>query len=133
MTKYRVVIKGVFYGKNRTMPDWNNALAATGKHYQQGAKMKRDMQVVCVDAIRRQLRNLKLKNPIRITYIFFEADRRRDLGNITYADKVFEDALQVCGVLPNDNQEWVRELTFTMGNTDKQNPRIEIIIEELED
>jgi len=93
--------------------------------------MERDFVMICSNAIRYQLRKAKVEKPIRITYTFYEADGRRDLGNISFIDKPFEDALQVCKVLQNDNQTWVKELHFILGGTDKKNPRILIEIEEI--
>lgn len=95
--------------------------------------MERDFVMVCASAIRTQLKGVRIEKPIRITYLFHDADKRRDLGNMAYVDKPFEDALQVCKVLENDNQHWVKETRFLLGETDKENPRIHILIEEIED
>lgn len=131
--EYKVVIQGCFYGKNRTFPDMNNMLAAHNRHYQEGAKMKRDYQMICTYAIRKYLRGVKIEKPIRITYTFHEVDRRRDLGNLGgFTDKCFEDALQVCKVIENDNQKFVKEIHFLLGEPDKANPRIEVKMEEIE-
>lgn len=131
--KYYVTIKGVHFGKNRVIPGWNDRLSASNKHYQQGGKMERDMLIVCLNFIRINMRGVKIVNPIRITYTHYEADRKRDIGNMTFCDKVFEDALQRAGVLPNDNLQYVREIHHVFGGVDKLRPRIEIEIEELVD
>jgi hypothetical protein len=55
---------------------------------------------------------------------------RRDLGNIAFIDKPFCDALQQCKVLANDNRQYIKKLTFIDGEIDKENPRIEIYIED---
>lgn len=130
--KYKVVLQGVFYGQKRTAPGWNDKLSANNRHYQQGAKMERDMIIVCSNAIRRQLRGLKIDKPISISYTFHEVDSRRDVGNLAYISKPFEDALQKCGVLENDNPKWLREQHFYIGDIDRNNPRIEIEISEVE-
>ena len=129
----KVVIKGIFYGKNRTCPGWNDRISASARHPQAGAKMEREFVDVCGWEIRKQLKGVKIEKPIRITYTFHEADRRRDVGNIAFVDKPFCDALQRVGILPNDNQEYVRELHFVLGAIDKNNPRIEIEIEVLDE
>jgi Holliday junction resolvase RusA-like endonuclease len=130
--KYIVEIKGTYYGKDRTAPGWNDRIAASARHFREGGKMEHDFVMVCVNAIRSQLRKVKVQNAVRITYTFYETDERRDLGNIAFIDKPFEDALQLCKVLENDNQVWVRELHFIIGKTDKKNPRILVEIEEIE-
>lgn len=130
--KYQITIRGTYFG-NKTLPGLNDAIAAGNRHYQKGAKLKKDMQRVCCDAIRRQLRGVKLHPPIKITYTYFEPDKKRDLGNIgAYCDKVFCDALQVCGVIENDNQKWIRIIKHQIGETDKGNPRIEIEMEDMD-
>ena len=97
---HKVVIKGNYYGRTRTLPDLNDYLHECARHPQMGAKMKRDYQMIACNAIRTQLPRLTINNPIIIHYRFYEPDKQRDKGNIfAFADKVFEDALQKCGVI----------------------------------
>jgi Holliday junction resolvase RusA-like endonuclease len=127
---YKVIISGKNHG-NHTAPGWNDKIAASARHPLQGARMERDFVMVCANAIRMQLKDVKIKVPVSIRYVFYEADRRRDLGNIDYIDKPFCDALQVAGYLKNDGQNEIKKLTFELGETDKKNPRIEIFVEEI--
>lgn len=132
MENHSFIIKGVYYGKTHTFPDLNDYLKACGTHPQVGAKMKRDYMMIASNAIRRQLCRLKISVPVKIHYFFYEGDIRRDLSNVgSFATKVIEDALQKCGVIKNDNQVWVKGYTHDFF-IDKENPRIEVIIEELE-
>ena len=128
---YKVVLRGRFYG-NHTAPGWNDRIASSARHPMQGGKMERDFVMVCADAIRRQLKGVTIHTPVHITYIFYESDKRRDLGNIDYIDKPFSDALQKCGFIPNDGQNEIQKLTFCLGGVDKDNPRIEVFISEFE-
>ena len=99
---HKVVIKGNYYGRTRTLPDLNDYLHECARHPQMGAKMKRDYQMIVCNAIRTQLPRLTITNPIIIHYNFYEPDKQRDKGNIfSFADKVFQDALQKCGVIKN--------------------------------
>lgn len=127
---YKVVIKGRYYG-NHTAPGWNDRIASSARHPKQGGRMEKDFLTVCIDAIRTQLRGVKLNIPVELRYAFYEPDKRRDLGNIAYIDKPFCDALQKCGVLENDGQNEIRKLLFELGETDKENPRIEVFISEV--
>lgn len=131
--KYCVTIQGIHYGKNRVMPGLNDKLAGHNKNYQTGNKMERDMLIVCLNYIRMTMRGVKISKPVRITYTHYEADYHRDLGNIAYVDKPFEDALQKAGVLPNDNLHYVCEIHHIFGGIDKLRPRIEIVIEEVDE
>lgn len=127
---HNVTIRGAFYGK-RTFPGLNEYLRECARHPQAGARTKREYQAVAQNAVRRQLGRLKIDTPIIIHYRFYEADRRRDKGNIfAFADKVFEDALQACGVIDNDGWAQVENFTHEF-YVDSKNPRIEIDIEEV--
>lgn len=131
--QYKFVIKGTYYGKDRTFPDLNDYLHECGRHPQVGAKLKRDYQMIAVNAIRTQLKGAKVQKPIQIHYAFYEADMRRDKGNILgFADKVIEDALQKAGFLKNDNWVWIDRILSPDFYIDKGNPRIEVTMTEVE-
>ena len=92
---HKVVIKGNYYGRTRTLPDLNDYLHECARHPQMGAKMKRDYQMIVCNAIRTQLPRLTITNPIIIHYNFYEPDKQRDKGNnFSFADKVIQHALQ---------------------------------------
>lgn len=128
---YKVIIEGNFWGRNKTFPSWNDVLAQYGRKPQIGNKTKQEMQMMCVNAIRRQL-NVVINKPIKLTYTFYEPDAKRDLGNILFVDKIFEDAMQTCGVIKNDNQAFVKGIVANEVKIDKANPRVEIEIEEID-
>lgn len=75
---HKVVIKGNYYGRTRTLPDLNDYLHECARHPQMGAKMKRDYQMIVCNAIRTQLPRLTITNPIIIHYNFYEPDKQRD-------------------------------------------------------
>ncbi|MBR3645701.1 MAG: hypothetical protein IKN54_04720 [Lachnospiraceae bacterium] len=129
--EYMFVIKGNLYGKNRVMPDLNNYLAACNRHHMRGAQLKKDYMMIASNFIRRQLGDIKIKGKVHIHYKHFEADKRRDPSNIaSFATKVIEDALQVCGVLSNDGWENIVGYSQEFA-VDKENPRIEVYIKEV--
>ena len=129
---YEVEISGNFWGRNKTFPSWNDVLAQYGRKPQIGNRTKQEMQMMCVNAIRRQL-NLTIDKPIKITYTFYEPDRKRDLGNLLFVDKIFEDAMQVCGVIKNDDQNFVKGIVANEVQIDKDSPRVVVEIEEIEE
>ena len=77
-----------------------------------------------------QLGRLRITNPVRMTYRWYEKDRRRDLDNVSsFGRKVIQDALVKTKVLQNDG--WSNIIGFCDSfSVDKDNPRIEIEIEE---
>lgn len=94
--------------------------------------VKKENDFVCCVAIRRDLKGVKLKTPIKCTYYIYAQDKRHDRGNLYCAvEKSFLDALQSCRVLENDSWDKCHDGVFhTM--LDRRNPRVEVIIEEVE-
>lgn len=131
-TTKKVFIRGRFYG-DKTLPSLNNYLAEIGRNPKAGGKMKNDCKWICITAIRKCLKGWKVTNPpIILHYKFYEPSKgqKRDYMNIfSMADKSFEDALQDCKVIENDNPDWVINATHEFFYTDGE-PYIEIEIEE---
>lgn len=131
--KYKVIISN----NKHTFPikGLNELLAGRvydyrAKKYHNSVKSANDR--VCCVAIRRYLKGVKLKTPIRCTYYIYAQDKRHDRGNLYSAtEKSFLDALQQCRVIKNDGFDDVLDSVF---HTElcRENPRIEVIIEEVE-
>jgi len=111
------------------LPGLNGIISADRSHWSVGAKLKRES----LEAVMWYIRAAGLKRidkPVIIHYRFYEENRLRDVGNVLAgADKVIEDALVKCGVLPDDGQKWVRNIVPWFG-VDKGNPRIEVELKE---
>lgn len=131
--KYKVVI----FKRNKTFPikGLNELLA--GRMYDYRTKkyhnrVKSDNDKVCRLAIQKYMRGVKIDKPIRCTYMIYAGDKRHDRGNLACAvEKSFLDALQEMKVIKNDGFDNVLDSTFHT-EVDKFNPRIEVIIEEVE-
>ena len=131
--QYRVVISK----SNKVFPirGLNELLA--GRMYDYRTKkyhnrVKSDNDRVCCVAIRRDLKGVTLKTPIRCTYYIYAQDKKHDRGNLYSAtEKSFLDALQSCKVLSNDSWDKCYDGVFHT-DLDRLNPRIEVIIEEVE-
>ena len=94
-------------------------------------RVKSDNDKVCCVAIRRDLKGVTLKTPIRCTYYIYAQDKRHDKNNLESAtSKSFLDALQQCGCLKSDGFDYVDDSVFKTV-VDKDFPRIEVVIEEL--
>ena len=128
---YHLTVKGFTKGLN---------LVLSGLHYDQKTRrvfnqVKSENDKICIWAIRahRTLRGTQITKPIVIHYKFYWHNRKMDRMNIASAfDKSFEDALQKVGVLKNDGWNDVINTTYDF-EIDKVNPRIEVIIEELDE
>ena len=75
----------------------------------------------------------KLKDKYMVSYMLYPSNSNCDLMNVvSVIDKFLNDALQDSGVVINDNIKFYKHMLATVKEIDKINPRIEIIIEELE-
>ena len=125
---------------NGTMPNLNDylhgeriAIRKNGKFTTKGNAMKQEYQRKVVSAVRSQLRGIHINKPVKIYYTFYEKNRKRDLDNISaFAHKVIQDGLVKGGLLANDG--WKNIVGFSDDfYVDKDNPRIEILIREVDD
>lgn len=130
--RYKIVIPGIFYGRNRTFPDLNNYIAACNRRHVEGNRLKQEYAKIASIYIRKTVKGIKIAKPLIVTYIFYEVDRKRDLDNcLCFTSKCFLDALQFCEVIPNDGWNEIKEIRG-LHYVDKDNPRIEIILEEID-
>ena len=103
------------------------------KKYRNSEKSKND--AICAKYIKlsKDLHGVKIERPVIIHYEFYCENKMHDRMNVASAFiKSFEDALQKCRVLKNDG--WDDVLTPTLAfEIDKQKPRVEVTIEEVEE
>lgn len=66
-----------------------------------------------------------------ITYTLYTRTRRRiDISNVCcIVDKFFSDALVMFHKIEDDNCNFIKEIRYKYGGIDKNNPRVEIIID----
>lgn len=130
---YKVIINS----KNGKFPvkGLNELLA--GRFYNPRTKryhnpVKEENDRVCRSAIKKYLKGVKIDKPIQCTYLVYVKDKKHDRGNV-YAsvEKSFLDALQECKVIKNDGYDDVLDGIFKT-DIDKESPRIEVMIEEME-
>jgi len=129
MSEYKFVIKGTLPGLNHYL----KAERSFNKKHSCGNDMKQECQMLISNAIRTQLKRLRIDVPVCISYSFYEPNKRRDLDNIAgVAHKFIQDALVRCNVLENDGWRNIigfRDTFFV----DKHNPRIEVTLTEAGD
>jgi Holliday junction resolvase RusA-like endonuclease len=131
MADYKIVlpIYGVVStkepGKSLTLNWYRNA------HYQSNNTAKRRFkrmiaeQVLQIDAI---------TGPVRLDYHYYAKRKGTDLDNfISTAKKYFQDSLVELGVIADDNCSVIVENREKFMGVDKNNPRIEVFIKQLED
>lgn len=132
MESHSFKIQGRFY-KNHCFPSLNDYIKEIGKNPLAGGRMKKDYEMMACNAIRLGLKRYKPSAPVVLHYYFKEPRKgnKRDLMNVfSFADKVIEDALQICKVIPDDGPDVVQNTTHAFEYTDGI-PEILVVIEEV--
>lgn len=114
------------------LPGLNEIIDADRRNYHAGAKLKKEAQFLVEMSARKCLKRWKPTGPVWMTYIWYERDRRRDKSNVAAGGrKIIEDALVKQGYLKNDGWNDIAGFTDEF-RVDKKEPRVEVIIEEVE-
>lgn len=114
------------------LPGLNELVEA--RHYQEKGRIKA--------AAKRQVQSAvftarpvvkKYTKPVGVSIRCYEPNAKRDPDNVVGgASKVILDALQEIKVLQNDNQKHIPRLVLELAGVDRENPRIEVAIWEVE-
>ena len=114
------------------LPSLNEYINACRTNRYKGAKLKEYTETIIAHGIMQAQTSGTLrppKPPIRIAFTWHEKTRRRDADNIASAKKFILDAMQRCGVIPNDNRNIV--VGFTDEIVDDSNDFVEVKIFEV--
>jgi hypothetical protein len=87
--------------------------------------------------ISKNLTKNKITGKVKTEYVYYYKNKQSDAPNVVACiDKMFMDALQINGIIQEDNVQNYIGSTWSVGGQDKLNPRIEVrvieIIEEKE-
>ena len=111
------------------LPGLNDVIDACRRNKFAGAKLKEDMTLLCKVAFQNQCKKV-YTNPIFLTFHWYEKSKARNKDNIASAIKFILDGMQEAGVIKNDGwaeiDNWKNKFYV-----DKDNPRVEVFIEEI--
>lgn len=96
---------------NHKLPSLNDYINVCRRNKYQAAQFKKDVDEVIGWAIRQALAKGTLKptkEPCQIIFTWIEENARRDCDNIASAKKYILDAMQKQGIIPNDNQKYIK-------------------------
>ena len=120
----------VIYGK---LPGLNDYTRANRGNKYLANKMKQDIQKnICkYIAFGVSMKDLEKvdRYPIGLTIKWYEPNNRRDIDNITFGTKFILDSMVCMGIIENDSRKYVDSIEHSVF-TDKENPRIEVEINE---
>lgn len=112
------------------LPGLNEMTNANRGNRYAGAGQKKKETRRCALEIIRQTTG-RFSGPVSVSFLWVERDLRRDPDNVTAGQKFILDALVETGRLPNDTRAYVHKLSSDFPEPDKENPRIEVTIEEM--
>lgn len=128
-----------------TIPSWtsglNELLNAQQKKYDARLKKMRvfnpekvrNEKLIRQCLIKQGMAGVKITSPVQIDYKIYAKDKKHDRQNLgSCLEKCFADALQTMKILPNDSWDWIVKNTFDY-DIDRENPRAEILITEVEE
>lgn len=116
-----------------TLPGLNEIINENRRNYHAGAKLKKEAQYLVTVCARKTLKRWRASKPVFMRYTWYEPNKKRDKDNICAGGrKIIQDALVEAGYLPGDG--WKDIVGFSDAfRVDKNEPRIEVDIEEVED
>ena len=117
----KLIIKG-------KLPSRNQAEFAARSHWSTGSRFKK-RYTEFVYWVCKQQRLFPVSGRVKITITFYEQNLRRDSDNVISANKYILDGLVMAGIIQNDTKKCV-ELYINPVELDRENPRIEVEIEE---
>lgn len=111
---------------NRYYINWNNF---RNWHYQVCNNLKRKYKEIAA----LKLEGISFQTKIKMAFVLHKGDKRKvDRSNILgLHEKFFCDALTECGCIVDDNDNYLESTTYRTGEIDKEDPRVDIIIEEI--
>lgn len=117
-----LVIKG-------QLPNLNEYTKACRGNKYSGANMKKQSEKIISAYIKQQLKGVHFEGIVKLSFRWYEPNKKRDLDNICFAKKFILDALVSNKIIVADG--WKGVIGFTDEFfVDKENPRIEVDIEE---
>lgn len=110
------------------LPNLNDYTNACRSKRMAGARMKQESEKIITTHIQQQLQGVAFTGAVRLSFRWYEPDRRRDLDNICFAKKFILDALVSNGIIKTDSWRGVVGFTDEFF-IDNKHPRIEVEIQ----
>lgn len=115
---------------NEKLPNLNNYTKACRTNKYVGASMKKNYERIISAYIMQQLKGVNFKNKVKLSFRWYEKNKRRDLDNIAFSKKFILDALVSNQVIVTDGWQGVVGFTDEFF-IDKSGYRVEVDIEEV--
>ena len=120
----------LFTGVKKKVKTYINMNAINTLHFQVRGKVKRSYEKIAWEKIHK----LRFDKVITLEFVLWKADKRRgDRANVlSMHEKFFCDALTKSGCIVDDDDKHIESSTYRTGGLDRQNPRVDITIREID-
>lgn len=117
-------------GKKKIVRRYINMNAANTWHFQVKNQVKKKYEELAWTRIYK----LRFSKKIKLEFVLWKKDKRLgDRSNVlSIHEKFFCDALTRAGCIPDDNDDYIEQTLYRTGGIDAMNPRVDIIITELD-
>lgn len=117
------------YYSHKTKKGIETILVGLNKFLQMHYIPRNEMKKYYYSLIKSKLKNIRIDGKIKTHYTYYYKNSTSDAGNVVAViDKLFMDELQNSKVIKDDNVQHYIGSTWEVGGQDKDNPRVEIRI-----
>jgi len=113
------------------MPGLNEVISSNRANKYIGSKLKKAVQDELCWFIKQQGIK-KITRPCIPHITWYEANKKRDIDNVISSQKMILDSLVKMGVLPDDNQKWVKQIVPIVKTSTDKIYRVKIELKEIE-
>ncbi len=101
------------------LPSLNEYVDACRAGKRKGAEFKKNIEEIIWAYIKTSKTISPVTTPVEIHFEWHEADKKRDVDNITSAKKYILDAMQKCKIIKNDSRKYVKQCYDKVYDDDK--------------
>lgn len=108
------------------LPGLNEYTKINRSNCYKASRSKKDIEtgiMYCIPKVR-------ITGAVYLRFVWYEPNRRRDKDNVAFAKKYILDALQKKGVLPNDNNDYVKGFSDDFVYGKKEGVEVTVIEED---
>lgn len=121
MDKVQIIFKGEFTDLNTYIK------AINGNRFSGNSVKQEETDRAYYDCLEQKIKPVRAY-PVHIVYKWYSKDCRKDIDNIAFSKKYLNDGMVLAKVLKDDSQKYVASFEDHF-YTDKENPRVEVLIQ----
>lgn len=111
------------------LPDLNTDIGIIRSHVMAYSDHKEEWTNYCWgESLKKRVKIPDDNFPVRIAFVWYTKDLKKDCDNIAFAKKYILDGLKLAKVIPNDSRRFVSCFGGEFFKVDKKKPRVEIHI-----